>query len=165
MAFDPTVQQQLMLLAMQDPQTFQQISQNATNIASAQNWNRPVMTPNYGASAAIRGRMITDPKEIRPNEVAQDGIWSYFPTNDYSAIYAKAWNTNGGIDTVKYVLDKSELEPQGPSEFDQVMARLDKLEHAITQSYQHRQNNYQNNRNRRGNEGVNSNDESQRNDS
>lgn len=174
MPFDPTVQQQLLQLAIQDPQTFQQISQNASDMMNSrnawggqnqvQNWNRPVMTPNYGG-AGLHGRTITNPQEIRPNEISQDGIPSYFPTSDYSAIYAKAWNADGGIDTIKYVREQPVSEAQGPSEFDQVMARLDKLEQIINQSYQRRQNYYQNNRNYKGNKEVKPNDESQRNDS
>lgn len=175
MPFDPNVQQQLQMLAMQDPQTFQQISENATNMMNSrnswggqnqvQNWNRPVMTPNYGATG-LNGRMINNPQEIRANEISQDGVPSYFPTSDYSAIYAKAWNADGRIDTIKYVREQPVLEAQGPSEFEQrVMERLDKIEQTINQSYQRRQNNYQNNRNHRGyNKEVTSNDEPQRND-
>lgn len=175
MGFDPNVQQQLQMLAMQDPQSFEQILQNANmmNIRNnwngqnrVQNWNRPVMTQNYGQpTSGLHGRMIASPQEIRPNEISQDGVPSYFPTSDYSVIYAKAWNADGGIDTIKYVQEQPVLEAQGPSQFDQVMARLDRLEEIVTQSNQRRQNYYQNNRNYKGNKEVKANDESQRDDS
>ena len=172
MPFDQNVQQQLMMLAMQDPQTFQQISQSASNMMTSrndwggqnqvQNWDRPVMTQNYGMAPVLHGRMINDPQEIRANEISQDGVPSFFPTNDWSTIYAKAWNSDGRIDTIRFVREQPVLEVQGPSEFDQVMERLDKLEQTLSQQlYQRRQNNnYQNNRNRRGNEEVTPNDES-----
>lgn len=172
MPFDQNVQQQLMQIAMQDPQTFQQISQNANMMASRNSWNGnqngmgyQFNSPqNYGMTVNIRGRVIADPQEIRPNEISQDGVPSYFPTRDYTTIYAKAWNANGGIDTVKYVLEQPVVEPQGPSEFDLMMERIDRLEQSLSQQmYQRRQNNYQNNnnnRNRKGNEEVTSNDES-----
>lgn len=51
----------------------------------------------------IAGRMIGNVSEIVPNEVPMDGSVSFFPQSDYSCIYAKKWNTDGTIQTVKFV--------------------------------------------------------------
>lgn len=83
------------------------------------NWNMPY--PNYYQPAQfqyqqnpqmnqpqtvripIAGRMVGNVSEIVPNEVPMDGSVSFFPQSDYSCIYAKKWNTDGTIQTVKFV--------------------------------------------------------------
>lgn len=98
----------------------------------------------------ISGRVISNPNEITPNEIPMDGSVSLFPTSDYSTIYAKAWNTNGLIETKKFIA-VSENEPStatssdGTKEaLDAINARLDKIEKAV--SYR-KGNYYHNNKN------------------
>lgn len=59
--------------------------------------------PNY-----ISSRMIKSLDEITPQEVPMDGSVSLFPMEDYSCVYAKAWNRDGTIRTVKYIPEKQE---------------------------------------------------------
>lgn len=124
------------------------------------NWNRPVFTetkPNYMPPMtsnmgynqqpipSLSGRMVTNPQEIRPNEVPMDGSVSFFPASDGSYIYAKFWGPDGNIQTRVFVPEQPapSEEVQGPSEFNQVMARLDKIEQMLTNRGQNRQS-YQN---------------------
>lgn len=130
------------------------------------NWNRPVFTgansggpvnyiqptpSNMGYNPqpvpSLSGRMVTNPQEIRPNEVPMDGSVSFFPSSDGSYIYAKFWGPDGNIQTRVFVPEQpiSAEEPQGPSEFNQVMARLDKIEQMLANRGQNRQ--FYNNRN------------------
>lgn len=59
--------------------------------------------PNY-----ISSRLIKSLDEITPQEVPMDGSVSLFPMEDYSCVYAKAWNRDGTIRTVKYIPEKQE---------------------------------------------------------
>lgn len=81
----------------------------------------------------VPARIINDPKEIMPNEVPMDGSVSLFPTADYSCVYAKAWNANGMIDTVKYVPEKPETQntPQSQDVLSAILARLDNIERTL----------------------------------
>lgn len=54
----------------------------------------------------IPGRVVADINEVTPNEIPMDGRVSLFPKNDYSCIYAKAWNSDGTITTVKFVAEQ-----------------------------------------------------------
>ena len=74
----------------------------------------------------LSGRMVNSLGEITPQEVTMDGSVSLFPQSDYSCIYAKAWNPDGTIKTVRYV-----PEPQNDSQKDGEavgVANLDILE-------------------------------------
>lgn len=90
---------------------------------------------NYNQTSVKRvpARIINDPKEIMPNEVPMDGSVSLFPTADYSCVYAKAWNANGMIDTVKYVPEKPETQPtvQSQDVLTAILARLDNIERTL----------------------------------
>nr|DAU25858.1 MAG TPA: hypothetical protein [Caudoviricetes sp.] len=90
---------------------------------------------NYNQPSVKRvpARIINDPKEIMPNEVPMDGSVSLFPTADYSCVYAKAWNANGMIDTVKYVPEKPETQPtvQSQDVLTAILARLDNIERTL----------------------------------
>lgn len=107
------------------------------------NWNRPTVqatsaVPSY---PSIPGRMVSNPQEIRANEVMMDGTPSFFPMNDYSCIYAKGWDANGNIQTLKFVPEKTEQAAQGSSNFDILMERLDNIEKML-QSNQKGKNSY-----------------------
>lgn len=79
----------------------------------------------------IAGRMVGAPSEIVPNEVPMDGSVAFFPTADGSAIFAKAWNPNGTISTVRYApVGDDQPQESGPTLAD-VLSRLDDLESLI----------------------------------
>lgn len=65
----------------------------------------PTPVPQYNLQNTyfIPGRVVGDLSEITTNEVPMDGRVSLFPKNDYSCIYAKTWESNGTISTVKFV--------------------------------------------------------------
>lgn len=71
---------------------------------------------------SIPGRTINIPNDIAPNEIPMDGHFSFFPTSDMSAVYAKAWLNNGTITTIKFVPEivsqGANVQPE-PSEFEQ----------------------------------------------
>ncbi len=108
----------------------------------------PMPVPNQMGMPGLHGRIIANPEEIKLNEIPMDGTASLFPMNDDSCIYAKAWGPDGKIQTFRYIREDSEPQEKGPSEFAQVMTRLDKIEQMLGQRGQQRQQ-YYNNRNPR----------------
>lgn len=58
----------------------------------------------------IAGHMVGSHEEIKPNDVPMNGTAAYFPAQDGSVIYAKAWNPDGSITTVRYT---PAVEPKG----------------------------------------------------
>lgn len=104
----------------------QQIQSTVSPLQQFSNYNQPSVK-------RVPARIINDPKEIMPNEVPMDGSVSLFPTADYSCIYAKAWNANGMIDTVKYVPEKPETQPtvQSQDVLTAILARLDNIERTL----------------------------------
>lgn len=95
------------------------------------------MMSNYATpvNQTLPGKVINNLQEVRPNEVPIDGSASVFPMSDLSSIYVKAWGPDGNIQTLKFVPDVSasqDMTNQGPSQFDQIMERLDSIEKAMT---------------------------------
>lgn len=79
----------------------------------------------------VPGRIVHNPAEIRPNEVPMDGRKSYFPTDDEEYIFAKQWNSDGTIKTVKYERCKEEPVIAQSASVDvnsAILDRLDKIE-------------------------------------
>ena len=68
----------------------------------------PARSTTYQQPNYISSRLIKSLDEITPQEVPMDGSVSLFPMEDYSCVYAKAWNRDGTIRTVKYVPEKQE---------------------------------------------------------
>lgn len=99
----------------------------------------PMPVPNQTGMPGLHGRIISNPEEIKLNEIPMDGTASLFPMNDDSCIYAKAWGQDGKIQTYRYIREDAEPVDKGPSEFSQVMTRLDKIEQMLGQRGQQRQ--------------------------
>lgn len=77
--------------------------------------------------------IISDPKEIKPGDVPMDGSIGMFIQNDLSAIYVKQWNSEGAINTKKYIIDPSEInEASFDNPMDQVNERFERIESAIS---------------------------------
>ena len=101
------------------------------------------MQPNYQQAPVpqqikgINGRVIGNVNEVTPNEVPMDGNISLFPMNDYSCIYAKMWNTDGTIQTIKFipVVDNVQEAPQAKQltdeHYNNIVERLDKIEQML----------------------------------
>ena len=94
----------------------------------------------------IPGRVVADINEVTPNEIPMDGRVSLFPKNDYSCIYAKAWNSDGTITTVKFVAEQPSpsAEPVQNNievalasikeQVDKIDKRLDRMQKPMKQS-------------------------------
>lgn len=70
------------------------------------------LQPYQQRPTVIPGRVVSDINEVTPNEVSMDGRVSLFPKNDYSCIYAKAWNSDGTITTVRFVPEQPVNQPK-----------------------------------------------------
>lgn len=135
---------------------------NPYQVSAPANWNMPY--PNYYQPNPIQyqqntasmnqpqpvriplaGRMVGNVSEIVPNEVPMDGSVSFFPQSDYSCIYAKKWNTDGTIQTVKFVPVVENNKPQETSmddirqfnvdlanDINDISIRLEKIEKLLT---------------------------------
>lgn len=102
----------------------------------------------FNQRPSIPGKTITNPNEILPQDVPMDGSIGLFPVQDHSCIYAKAWNSNGTIATVRYVPEQPATATSNPdpqvSNQQAMMEKLDRIEEMLKQK--------QNNRNRKRNE-------------
>lgn len=92
------------------------------------NWNRPTIQnvlPKQQIRPMLPGRKISSIEEVSPNEIPMDGQPIIFPCHDWNTIYAKAWNQDGTMETVKYV-------PETSNQYDyilnSILERLDRIE-------------------------------------
>lgn len=83
---------------------------------------------------SIPGRLVNNLSEVAPNEVPMDGSVSIFPTNDYSRIYIKAWQSDGTIKTVAYapIVSDGTQEPEDPT--SAILERLDRIEKMVSRN-------------------------------
>lgn len=92
--------------------------------------------PQQMQTPGMFGRMITKPEDITPADVPTTGIPAYFPIQDGSAIYMKQWNSNGKIDTTRYVQEvveeKPKEEPTAPI-LAEILDRLSKIEKTLSE--------------------------------
>lgn len=86
-------------------------------------------TMNY-----ISGRAVNGPDEITPQEIPMDGTLSLFPQVDQSCIYAKSWNADGTIKTVRYIPEINNapiidnVTPDINDILQDIMDRLERIE-------------------------------------
>lgn len=84
---------------------------------------------------ALGGRAVSGASEIGVGDVPQDGMRHYFPVSDGSAIYVKAWNAAGNIDTLVYVPQvpepPAEAQPDVNGVLEAISARLEAIERAV----------------------------------
>lgn len=73
------------------------------------------------------GKIVNSEMDITPNEVPMDGSAGIYPTNDFSSIFVKTWNTNGTINTIKYVPQIAETKNENEDPSSVIIERLDKL--------------------------------------
>lgn len=93
------------------------------------NYSQFGQAPNVGM---LPGRYIDSDKEIRANEVPMDGSVSYFPTKDFNMIIAKAWSSNGNIQTEIYQR-VTQQQPQAPSNTETfIIDKLNAIEQMLT---------------------------------
>lgn len=83
-------------------------------------------------AAGLMGRTIGSHEEISAADVPQTGTPAYFPTQDGSIIYAKKWNPDGSITTLRYVpAVDAPKEPDQPTLFD-IANQLSNIEDLLT---------------------------------
>lgn len=89
----------------------------------------------FNQRPSIPGKTITNPNEILPQDVPMDGSVGLFPVQDHSCIYAKAWNSNGTIATVKYVPEQTIAQPAPTPaiSLETVSNKLDRIEKMLKQ--------------------------------
>lgn len=81
----------------------------------------------------LPGKFIQNLNDIVVSEVPQDGSVAFFPTNDFSKIYAKAWTSDGKIQTEEYILAKDSKKTE--KSFESVICeRLDRIENMLSKS-------------------------------
>ncbi len=99
-----------------------------TYFPQQQQMNNFQQNPNFQSQkipGGIPGKIISNPGEIAPNEVAMDGSMCIFPLSDYSTIYAKQWTQDGKIRTIEFVPRISTDETTHTSN-DDLIAYFDK---------------------------------------
>lgn len=90
--------------------------------------------------AFLRGHKVNGDMDILPHDVPMDGTTSYFPTSDGSCIYAKSWNSDGTIGTIRYVRESVEAQAKAQDPFDQITEQLDRIEASLKNRSGNRQN-------------------------
>lgn len=77
----------------------------------------PTVAPTI-TQPTLTGHLVASPEDIKPNDVPMTGQAAYFPSQDGKVIYAKAWNPDGSITTVRYIPETAEETPAQPTLFD-----------------------------------------------
>lgn len=87
--------------------------------------------PQQLQQTGLPGKYIQSLNDVVVSEVPQDGSVAFFPTSDFSKIYAKAWTADGKIQTEEYVQVKgNQIEMPGIEQ--QILSRLEKIEEMLT---------------------------------
>lgn len=95
----------------------------------------PATVPSLQTTPPLFGRMINDISEVTPQEVPMNGSVSFFPTNDYTAIFAKCWSPDGTIQTFKFVPENQAVPEPKEDPFEVLNGRLDKIEELISEKF------------------------------
>lgn len=61
-----------------------------------------IQNPTQQMASGLNGKVIQVVENIAANDVPMDGSIAFFPKQDMTEIYAKAWNADGTIRTVVY---------------------------------------------------------------
>lgn len=97
------------------------------------NYQQPQPPSVQRIAIGIPGRVVKNPNEIRPNDVPMDGSPSYFPTDDGNYIFAKCWNSDGTIRTVRYGRIDEAIQESEADISKAILDRLDRIEKALSQ--------------------------------
>ena len=101
------------------------------------NYSQQQNQPMTNQVRGINGRVIGNVNEVTPNEVPMDGNVSLFPMSDYSCIYAKMWNTDGTIQTIKFIpvvenaKEAQQTQQLTDAHYNNILERLDKIEQLL----------------------------------
>ena len=86
--------------------------------------------PQTSQIPVIPGRIVMNEEEIKANEIPMDGTPALFIKNDFSCVWSKTWNSNGSINTSKFVLEQAPVQNTSSDEDfrTQIFNRLDKID-------------------------------------
>lgn len=101
---------------------------------------------------SIRGRFVNNVEDIAPSEVPMDKSLSLFPMSDYSCIYAKQWQPDGTITTIKYVPEMQNVSSDTDKSsdnvtLDQLSQQLNNIEHMLKRQHRPKNHYYKKNQN------------------
>lgn len=81
--------------------------------------------------SGITGHLIGSHEEIQPSDVPMNGSAAYFPTQDGSVIYAKQWNPNGTITTVRYLPETVESDDAQQPTLADIVDQLNDIQNML----------------------------------
>ena len=94
---------------------------------AGQVYQRPAMQPQqmFGQQmqSNVFGKMIQAPTDIMPGDIPMNGMPCFFPMQDGSAIYMKAWSADGTINTMRFL-------PENPATKEPT--QLDRIENMLS---------------------------------
>lgn len=125
-----TPQQQGMTMPAQQ-NSMANYSQNAQTIASQQAVSPFAKSQANQPPSVFPGKFISSEKDIDAKDVLMEAPLSLFPSNNFDYIIAKAWNSQGTIDTVVYVPQQQTLKEPQEDPFEKLNARLDRIEKSL----------------------------------
>lgn len=87
---------------------------------------RPQMQPQQmfpqQSQPGFFGKMIQSPNDIMPGDIPMNGSPCFFPMQDGSAIFMKAWNADGTISTMRFLPEQA--APKEPTQMDRIESKL-----------------------------------------
>lgn len=127
-----TVPQQPVMAMPAQQNNMANYSQSTQNVASQQATSPFAKSQVTQPPSVFPGKFITSEKDIDAKDVLMEAPLSLFPSNNFDYIIAKAWNSQGTIDTVVYV--PQQQAPKEPKEdpFEKLNARLDRIEKSLS---------------------------------
>lgn len=75
--------------------------------------------------SSVFGKMIQAPTDIMPGDIPMNGMPCFFPMQDGSAIYMKAWSADGTINTMRFLPEHA--APKEPTQLDRIENMLSRL--------------------------------------
>lgn len=106
--------------------------------AQQNNQSHPVYQPSAqqtqqpaSQTPPLKGRIVDDISEVKPNEIPMDGSFCYFPQRDGKKIFVKLWNSNAQLLTFCFIPEEPVLQAQENAEkqgYEKVLERLDEIE-------------------------------------
>lgn len=75
--------------------------------------------------SSVFGKMIQAPTDIMPGDIPMNGTPCFFPMQDGSAIYMKAWSADGTINTMRFLPEHA--APKEPTQLDRIENMLSRL--------------------------------------
>ena len=90
-----------------------------------------MVQPSPYTMPRIHGRPVTSAAEIGIGDVPTDGSTGWFPAHDGSCVWAKRWNPNGSVTTLRYVPEPMEVPNLADDGMAALEARIEALEAAV----------------------------------